>query len=114
GDVTAPTDPLTAYVAATLSAEYGEAEVGSLLLEPLVKEPAQASGAALALAAEIVQRDDLFGETQRQDLAQELHERAAAKDAELWASATQLAASVARAKGLVEGARELAALVDRF
>ncbi len=86
GDVRAPADPITRFVAASLALVEGEADVAAVLIEPLVKEPSRASGLALARAAEIVESDPIYESSQAKDLVRALGERAVKRDPRLWRS----------------------------
>jgi hypothetical protein len=109
-----PGDDLVRFVASRLAALDDQADVASLLIEPLVKEPEHATGPALAVSADFVESDPIFGDSQRRDLVRELLERAAQKDPGLWAPRLTIAVTRADRTGPIEAAREVGALVDTF
>src|SRR5690606_13407980 len=79
-----PPDELTRFIVAYLVDDEGESDVAAVLFEPLVKDPAEATGTALATAALFVARDPIYDETQSRDLVHELELRAAEADPGLW------------------------------
>ncbi|HYP90219.1 MAG TPA: hypothetical protein VEQ59_18740, partial [Polyangiaceae bacterium] len=79
-----PKDDLLRFVLANLAAEDGGADVASALIEPLVADPARATGISLAAAARFTDGDPIYENSQRRDLVRQLNERAAKRDAELW------------------------------
>ncbi|HEX6274715.1 MAG TPA: hypothetical protein VFZ53_16855 [Polyangiaceae bacterium] len=114
GNVVDPGDDLVRLVASRLASLDDQADVASIMIEPLVKDPALATGPALAIAADFVEGDPIFGDGQRRDLVRELMERAAQKDPKLWAARLTIAATRAERTGPIEAAREIAELVDAF
>jgi cellulose synthase operon protein C len=114
GGVQDPYDDLVRVVGGRLAALDNQSDVASLFMEPLVTEPEVSTGPALALAADFVEADPIFNDSQRRDLVRELNERAAKKDARLWAPRLTIAVSRSERTGPIEAAREVAALVDAF
>jgi tetratricopeptide (TPR) repeat protein len=114
GNFQDPGDDLVRFVASRLAALDDQPDVSTMLFEPLVKEPEHATGPALATAADFVESDPIFGDSQRRDLVRELMERAAKNDDRLWAPRLTIAVTRAERTGPIEAAREVAALVDAF
>jgi tetratricopeptide (TPR) repeat protein len=114
GNVVDPNDDLVRLVASRLASLDDQADVASILIEPLVKDPEHATGPALAVAADFAESDPIFADGQRRDLVRELMERAAQKDPGLWAARLTIAATRAERTGPIEAAREIAELVDAF
>jgi tetratricopeptide (TPR) repeat protein len=84
GNVRIPTDPILRFAVASLAEEEGQSDVASLILEPDVAKPDEATGIALLLAARFTEQDPLFAEGQSRDLIHALHEKAKIRDPELW------------------------------
>jgi cellulose synthase operon protein C len=114
GTLRDPGDDLVRFVASRLAALDDQPDVASMLIEPLVKEPEHATGTALSVAADFVESDPIFADSQRRDLMRELLERASQKDAGLWAPRLTIAVTRAERTGPIEAAREVGALVDTF
>jgi tetratricopeptide (TPR) repeat protein len=91
GGVVDPGDDLVRALASYLAYVEGQADVADVLLEPLVRNPAQATGAMLTQAALFAEQDPLFGRKQTQDLVHELDQRAVTRDPGLWEPALALA-----------------------
>lgn len=102
-----PRDLLTRLVASELLSIEGQYDVASVLLEPLVANPKQATGTALLTAARFAQNDPLFEPSQLRDLMHAMHEQAAAKDARLWEPQLALALWTAEAKGPKDAIRTM-------
>ena len=114
GRVRNPGSDLKRFLAAYLAFVEGQGDVATVLSEPLLKEPARATGAVLSLSAGFVERDPLFDRSQRADLSRELHARAAKRDPGLWQSAVALAMWEAERAGPTEAVKALKALTRRF
>jgi len=91
-----------------------QADVASTLIEPLVAEPARATGLALSVAALFAESDPIFSDSQRRDLSRELGERALARDPLLWQPRLALAIGRREQGGPTSAARAVADLVDVF
>jgi len=107
-------DDLSRYLASYLAHIEEMDDVASVLIEPLVRDPAGATGASMAMAAAFAEKDPIFPESDRQDLARDLRQRAAAKDPELWWPKFWLALGEAEKKGLADSVEELRRLADHF
>jgi tetratricopeptide (TPR) repeat protein len=107
-------DPVLRYVAAHLANVEGQADMSSVLMEPLVQEPSRATGPSLAVQAVYAEKDPIFPDGDARDLARTLREPALEKDADLWWPALWLVLDAAEKRGLPEVLPELAALADRF
>ncbi len=114
GAVTAPEDDGLRFIAAWMLWSEGQADAASVLLEPLVREPREASGPTLALSAQVVQDDPLFDDARARDLMRELHRRAAEKDPGLWQSELALALMAGDKAGASESVPLVKALAQRF
>jgi tetratricopeptide (TPR) repeat protein len=109
-----PKDDLLRFVAASLAGEDGGADVASVVIEPLVADPARATGISLSTAARFADSDPIYENSQRRDLVRQLNERAAARDPGLWSSRLSLGLWEAEKSGLPEGARVLKQLSKEF
>ncbi len=109
-----PGDALLRFSGAFLANLDGQADVASVLLEPLLKDPTRATGIVLDAAASFSSGDPIFAQSQRRDLARGLREQAVKKDSRLWSSELALALWEAGKSGLTEGVRRVATLVDTF
>ncbi len=114
GNVVAPNDPVLRYIAASLALNDGEADVASVLLEPLVKEPGRATGTTLARAADIVETDPIYDASQARDLVRTLHERAVKHDSTLWQPALAMALWEAERGGPITAIEPIRKLVKQF
>lgn len=114
GDVVDPGDDLVRMTAAFLAKVEGQADLASLLLEPLLKEIDRSTGPILEMAAGYTAEDPIFGSDQVQDLAHVLHERAVDKDAGLVSSQLSLALWDAEHRGPAEAAQRLEQLTKKF
>src|SRR5450432_1871892 len=114
GSLTDPHDDLLRFTGAFLANLEGQADVASVMIEPLLADPSRATGPVLDLAATFTSGDPIFAQSQRRDLTRELHEQALAKDSKLWSSALALALWEAEKSGMTEGVRRVAVLVDSF
>lgn len=114
GDVVDPGDDLTRFVAAFLANLEGEADVASVLMEPLVREPDQATGLALAMSARFVEGDPIFDYSQTRDLMHELQVRAVERDPRLWQARLSLVSWEAGQKGPAAVVGDLEKLVEEF
>lgn len=107
-------DDLVRFFGAQVAGIDDQADVASVLMQPLVAETSRATGSALSAAAAFVQEDPIFADAQRRDLSRDLGERAVKKDPNLWQPRLALAASESERSGPTEAARDVAALVDAF
>ncbi|HSC88720.1 MAG TPA: hypothetical protein VLC09_15670, partial [Polyangiaceae bacterium] len=114
GDVELPSDPLTIYLAAYLAAFEGQSDVATVLFEPLVKDPASATGFALLTAANFVEGDPIYDESQTRDLVHELEVRSVERDPRLWAGRLRNALWEGGQKGPVAAVEPLEKLVQEF
>jgi cellulose synthase operon protein C len=107
-------DDLLRFVVANLAGEDGGADVASVAIEPLVTDPARATGIALTAAARFSDSDPIYDNSQRRDLVRQLNERAAKRDPALWSARLALGLWEAEKSGLPEGARVLKQLSREF
>jgi hypothetical protein len=107
-------DDLARYLASFLAHIEEEDDVASVILEPLVNDPGTATPFAQALAAVFVEKDPIFPDADRHDLARDLRQRAAARDPELWWPRFWLALDEAEKKGLPDAVEEVRKLADHF
>ncbi|WP_437525641.1 hypothetical protein WME79_39165 [Sorangium sp. So ce726] len=107
-------DPIARYLAATIAHLEGQDDVSAVLIEPLVADPARATGPALAAQAVFLEKDPIFPASDGQDLVKDVRARAAEKDPELWYPRLWLALEEADKVGLSEMTRTIEALADRF
>jgi tetratricopeptide (TPR) repeat protein len=107
-------DNLGRYLASFLAHVEEEDDVAAVILEPLVTDSAASSPFAQALAAVIAEKDAIFPEGDRHDLARDLRQRAIAKDPELWWPRFWLALDEADKKGLPDAVEEVRKLADHF
>jgi tetratricopeptide (TPR) repeat protein len=107
-------DDLGRYLASFLAHVEEEDDVASVILEPLVSDPSAATPFAQALAAVFAEKDPIFPDADRHDLARDLRQRAIAKDAELWWPRFWLALDEAEKKGLPDAVEEVRKLADHF
>jgi len=114
GTLRDPHDDLLRFTGAFLANLEGQADVASVMLEPLLSDPSRATGVVLDAAASFASGDPLFAQSQRRDLTRELREQALNKDNRLWNSELALAIWEAEKSGMTEGVRRVAALVDAF
>ncbi len=114
GKVVGSPGEVTRWLAAYLAHVEGQADVASVMMEPLVKDPARASGLMLGLAAMMTEKDPIYPDSDRHDLARELRAKAVAKDAGLWWARFWLAVDQAEKKGLPEVVDEVRKLADEF
>lgn len=114
GDVVDPGDDLTRFLAAFLANLEGEPDVASVLMEPLVREPEQATGLSLAMSARYVEGDPIFDRAQTRDLMHELQVRAAENDPRLWQARLSLVLWDAGQKGPAVAVQPLEELVREF
>ncbi|HEY4122053.1 MAG TPA: hypothetical protein VGM56_29505, partial [Byssovorax sp.] len=77
-------DPISRMLASYLAHLEGQHDVAAVLIEPLVKDPAKATGPALALAAGYFDKDPIYPQAEARHAAQDARDRAAKKDPELW------------------------------
>ncbi len=108
------TDATSRYLAAYLAHVESQDDVADVLIEPLVKDPARATGPALAMQAIFTEKDPIFPPGEARDLVKDVRARAAAKDAHLWWPRLWLALDAADKQGLPEAAPKVAALADEF
>jgi hypothetical protein len=107
-------DDVAHYLASFLAHVEDEDDVAAVLIEPLVKEPSQATPVALAMAAVFAEKDPIFPDSDRHDLARDLRGRAAAKDSGLFWPRVWLALDEADKKGLSDAAFAVRKLADEF
>ncbi|HWZ90853.1 MAG TPA: hypothetical protein VNW92_18455, partial [Polyangiaceae bacterium] len=107
-------DDLVRFTGAFLANLEGQADVASVMIEPLLADPTRATGVVLDAAASFASGDPIFAQSQRRDLTRALHEQALGKDSKLWNSQLALALWEAEKSGMTEGVRRVAALVDSF
>ncbi|WP_437810199.1 hypothetical protein [Sorangium sp. So ce1078] len=107
-------DPISRYLAATIAHLEGQDDVSAVLIEPLVADPARATGPALAAQAVFLEKDPIFPPSDGRDLVKDVRARAAEKDPELWYPRFWLALEEADKAGLSEVTRTIEALADRF
>ena len=107
----------------------GQDDLGSVLLEPLVKNLAspvspddrcgrpwsdRATGPALALAATLMEKDPIYPPAQARDCVKEARAKAAAVDPDLWSPRFWLLLDEADKAGVADVASKIAALADHF
>jgi tetratricopeptide (TPR) repeat protein len=124
-----PNDPIGRALAAYAAHIEGQDDLGAVLLEPLVQDPARkvdpadrcgakwndrATGPALALAATLLDKDPIFPGGQTRDCVKEARSRASKADPELWAPRFWLLLDAADKAGVPEVQPELVALADHF
>ncbi len=109
-----PEDDWVRYFGAELSAGSGQADVASVLIEPLLLKPERATGPVLSASAGFSEADPIFADSQRRDLVRELYERAVQKDDKLWFARLSVATSQAERAGPMEAVSAVAKLVDEF
>jgi len=114
GKPVAVDDDLARYLGSFLAHVEEEDDVASVILEPLVSDPAAATPFAQALAAVFAEKDPIFPDGDRHDLARDLRQRAAAKDPELWWPRFWLALDEADKKGLPDAVEEARKLAEHF
>jgi cellulose synthase operon protein C len=114
GGVVDPGDDLVRALASYLAYTEGQADVASVMLDPLVNNPARATGAMLTQASLFAERDPLFGRKQTQDLVHELDQRAVARDPGLWEPALSLALWQSEHASPSEAVRRLEQLSTKF
>lgn len=109
-----PKDDLTRYLAAYLADREGQPDVATVLFEPLVKDPASATGVCLITAAGFVQGDPIYDQSQTRELVHELEVRATERDPGLWYPRLRAAMWEAEQRGPSEAVGTLAELVQEF
>lgn len=107
-------DDLTRFVAATMADYDGVPDVATVLLDPLVKSPEQATGVVLMTAATFIEGDPIFDATQTRDLMHELFVRSAEKDRGLWFPRYSSALWEAGQRGKVFALKPLSDLAHEF
>jgi tetratricopeptide (TPR) repeat protein len=107
-------DPALRFVAAELAHVDGQDDLAGVLLEPLVKEPAKATGIALSEAASYLEGDPIFTPNDARDLALDLRTKAADKDALLWHPRLWLLLDSADKQGMNEVMPKLVDLAEQF
>ncbi|WP_433929508.1 hypothetical protein AB3662_37815 [Sorangium cellulosum] len=107
-------DPIARFLAAHIAHLEGQDDVSAVLIEPLVADPARATGPALAAQAVFLEKDPIFPASDGRDLVKDVRARAAEKDPELWYPRFWLALEEADKAGLPEVTRTIEALADRF
>jgi tetratricopeptide (TPR) repeat protein len=114
GDALPVEDDVARYLASFLAHIEDEDDVATVILEPLVKDPAAATPAALAMAAIFAEKDPIFPDSDRHDLARDLRERATGKDPELFWPRFWLALDESEKKGLPDAATAVRLLAEHF
>ena len=114
GTLRDPHDDLLRFTGAFLANLQGQADVASVMIEPLLADPSRATGVVLDAAASFASGDPLFAQSQRRDLTRSLREQALSRDSKLWNSQLALALWEAEKSGMTEGVRRVATLVDSF
>ncbi|MFW5739897.1 MAG: tetratricopeptide repeat protein, partial [Myxococcota bacterium] len=114
GDVKRPDDDVETFLAAYLTHVEGQDDVGSVLMEPLVKRIEKAGPVALAQQALLVTNDPAFPEGAGRDLARELHQAVLERDPTIWRSRHWVTVDGARKRGLAAVAGELRELYDAY
>lgn len=113
GRLRAPGDEVEAYLAAYVASLEGQADVASVLIEPLVANRDKATGLALATAANYAEKDPIYPQNMSRDLAKLMRVRAAERDPKLWWPRLWLAAEAAD-RGLSEVTADLETLSREF
>ena len=106
-------DPIARLLASYVAHLEGQDDVGSVLLDPLVKDD-RATGSALAMQAIFLEKDPILPSNEARDKVKDVRLRAAAKDPELWWPRLWLLLDEADKSGVPEVAGKLAALADHF
>jgi|GEM_PF-318395 len=114
GGVRDPGDDLTRYLAAFLADREGQPDVATVLFEPLVKDPATATGVCLITAGGFAEGDPIYDQSQTRELVHELEVRAVERDPGLWYPRLRGAVWEAEQRGPVEAVTTLAGLVKEF
>lgn len=114
GEVVAPADPLTRFLAASLALTDGEADVAAVMLEPLVKEVDDATALTLSHAAEVVETDPIYDASQAKDLVRELQARASKGDPNLWKPRLTTALWEAERSGPIAAIEPVRKLMKQF
>jgi len=109
-----PKDDLTRYLAAYLADREGQPDVATVLFEPLVKDPAVATGMCLITAGGFVEGDPIYDQNQTRELVHELEVRAVERDPGLWYPRLRGAMWEAEQRGPSEAVTTLAKLVQEF
>jgi tetratricopeptide (TPR) repeat protein len=107
-------DPVLRFIAAQLADVEGQADLSSVLIEPLVADVGKASALALATQATFVERDPIFPETDARDLARSLRQEAAKRDPDLWWTSLWLVLDELDKRGAPEVLPQVSALAERF
>ncbi|HZO12660.1 MAG TPA: hypothetical protein VFB62_05370, partial [Polyangiaceae bacterium] len=106
--------PVLRYIASYLAHVDGQADVASVLLEPVVSDPARATPASLAQQAVFVDSDPIFPQGVARDMARDLRQRAARKDRDLWGPRLWLVLEKADKSGPEENVADMEELARRF
>lgn len=114
GKVRPPSDDVTRFLAAYLANYEGEADVASVLMEPLVDNAEKATGFSLAASANYVHRDPIYDPTQARDLVRELEARASKKDPGLWEAKLGTALWEAERSGPISAIKNIRELAKQF
>ena len=86
GNVVDPDDDLLRYIGSYLADVEGQGDVASVWIEPLVTDPASATGAVARHGRQLHRRRPDLRRLAGQGPVRELHERAVSKDPGLWRS----------------------------
>lgn len=112
--VVRPKSDLEAFLAAYLMHGETQADVGSVLMEPLVRNIEKAGTLALSQQAMLTVSDPAFSEGTARDLARELHQEVVNKDPGNWKSRFWLIIEGATKKGYAQAASDLRDLYDQY
>jgi cellulose synthase operon protein C len=107
-------DPVSRALAACAAHAEGQDDVSSMLLEPLVADPARATGPTLMLQASFLEKDPILTPDRASDQQKRARALAAERDPELWSPRFWLALDEADKAGMASAALKLTALADHF
>lgn len=107
-------DPVSRALAAYAAHAEGQDDVSSILLEPLVADPARATGPTLVLQASFLEKDPILTPDRASDQQKRARALAAERDPELWGPRFWLALDEADKAGMAFAAPKLTALADHF
>jgi hypothetical protein len=114
GKLKPPRDDVARFLAAYIADHEGEADVASVLMEPLVEDTDEATGLALLTAGHYVTRDPIYDPTQGRDLVRELEARARKRDPELWEARLGAALWDAERSGPIAAIKSVRELAQKF
>lgn len=107
-------DDVARWLGAHVAHVDGQDDLASVIVEPLVKDPAHAAPLALEIAAKYVEKDPLFAEGDAHDVAKDLRARAVERDPKLWFSRYWLVLDEADKRGLPDAVADLRKVADEF